>query len=225
MEQGTESKDVSITETLGRTEQYIEDNKKVLSYIVGALVVVVGGYFAYQKLIIGPQEEEARGQMFVAERYFEMDSLRLAVNGDGNYLGFQSIVEEYGSTPSGNLARYYLGMCLLRQGKYEDAVNYLSDYNAGDQLTGALAAGGIGDANMEMGKAEEAASWYMKAASYSKNKFTTPVFLMKAGLAFEESGKYANAVAAYEDLKTNFADTNEGKEADKYIARAGARVN
>ncbi len=53
-----------------------------------------------------------------------------------------------------------------------------------------------------------------------KNKFTTPVFLKKAGLVYEELKQYGKAVEVYELIKKDFKDTQEGQEMDKYIARA-----
>ncbi len=43
---------------------------------------------------------------------------------------------------------------------------------------------------------------------------------MKAGLTLEAQNKYAEAAKLYERIKSDFPDTSEGREADKYIARA-----
>lgn len=224
MSEQHEEKDLNITESISKVEHYIETNKKTFSIILGVIVLLVGGYLGYKKLIVAPQEREAEGQMFIAERYFEMDSLNLAINGDGNYLGFEAIIDQYGITPSANLAHYYLGMCYLKKGNYEKAIENLKSYNGNDEMTTPLATGAIGDAYMELNKVDDAASYYKKAAELRKNKFTTPIFLMKAGLAYEELGKYQDAVDAYEKIKKDYAESNEGREADKYIARAKALV-
>ena len=57
--------------------------------------------------------------MYQAERYLEMDSLKLALNGDGNYLGFLDIAKDYKFTTAGNLAKYSAGICYLHLGDYE----------------------------------------------------------------------------------------------------------
>ncbi|MDZ7774475.1 MAG: hypothetical protein U5L09_02100 [Bacteroidales bacterium] len=62
-------------------------------------------------------KKEATSQIFVAERYFEQDSLQLALNGDGQYPGFVEIADEYGMTKTGNLAHYYAGVSYLKLGE------------------------------------------------------------------------------------------------------------
>lgn len=216
---------VDVEEALGKTELFIEQNKKNISLVVGALIVIVGGYFAYKYWYIAGEETKARAEMYKAEQYFEKDSLNLAINGDGTNLGFLQITEEYGSTPSGNLAEYYLGISYLRKGEYESAIEHLENFNGKDLIVAPLALAAIGDANLELGKTDEAITFYLKAAEKNPNKFDTPICLKKAAIANEEKGNFADAVKLYERIKDEYAETTEGKEMEKYIARAKAMGN
>jgi len=214
---------VDVQETIGKAERYIEENKKSLSVILGAIVVLVGGYFAWTKLYLAPLEEEAQGQMFVAERYFEKDSIDKAINGDGQFLGFKDIIENYGLTPSGNLAHMYLGLCYLHKGQFEDAVNELKEYDGDDAILAPVSIGAIGDAYAELGKNDEAIEHYMKASELNNNNFTSPIYLMKAAIAYESQGKYADALKIYEQLKTDYPEAREGRDVEKYISRVKAK--
>ena len=118
-----------IAESIDKVEHYVHDNKKSLSIIGGTVVLVLLAYFGYNQFIVKPQEEEARENMFIAEQYFGQDSINLAIAGDGSYPGFEEIVENYGSSPSGNLANYYLGMSYLKKGEYEKAIEALMKSN------------------------------------------------------------------------------------------------
>src|ERR1035437_6190261 len=93
--ESAEEKLEGIESALTRTEQYIEENQKSLMIIAGAIIAVVAIYFAFNRFYLKPKEEKAQTQMFVAEQYFEKDSFRLALNGDGNYPGFLGIIDEY----------------------------------------------------------------------------------------------------------------------------------
>ncbi|MBI2966834.1 MAG: tetratricopeptide repeat protein [Bacteroidetes bacterium] len=213
---------VDVRQVYGKTEKYIEDNKKSLTVIVVAIVIIVVLYFGYLKLWIGPQEEEARGQMFMAERWFEKDSLRLAVNGDGNFLGFKDIIDQYGATPSSNLAHYYLGISYLKQKEYENAIETLKGFDDDDEVLYSIANGAIGDAYTELNNPADALSYYLSAANDKKNNFTSPVYLMKAARTYEDLGKWKEAVNLYDRLKKEYSNTQEGRDAEKYMARAKA---
>jgi tetratricopeptide (TPR) repeat protein len=170
-------------------------------------------------------EEEAHGEMFMAEQYFEKDSFNLALDGDGNYLGFLDIADEYGNTSAGNLAHYYAGVSYLRSGQFEDAISELESFDGAGEMLGAVALGAIGDAHMEMDDVDDALSFYEKAANSSENNFSSPIYLQKAGFAAEKAGKYDKAIDYYTQVKENYPTTNEGRNADKYIARAEANLN
>jgi tetratricopeptide (TPR) repeat protein len=164
-----------VENLLSKTENYIEENQKSLTIIVTAIVVVVLGYLGYTNLYVAPLEDEARSQIYMAERYFERDSFYLALYGDGNYPGFIDIIEDYSVTQTANLARYYAGISYLRVGEYENAVDYLTRFDSRDQLVSPVALGAIGDAYVELGELDKAASFYNKAARRRANEFTSPI--------------------------------------------------
>ena len=67
-----------IAEKLEGAEHWIEEHLKIVLGVLGAIVLIVGGYFGY-KYYIGGQDEQAQKEMFQAVRYFEADSLNLAL--------------------------------------------------------------------------------------------------------------------------------------------------
>jgi tetratricopeptide (TPR) repeat protein len=218
---------VDVEQAFSRTELYIEQNKKTLLTVLGVLVVLVGGYFAYKYWYVAGEETKARAEMFAAEDYFGKDSIDIAMNGDEGkgVTGFLSIVDDYGITPSGNLAEYYLGMCYLKKGQYEDAIEHLEAFDGKDQIVAPLATAAIGDAKMELGNVDEAITYYLKAAEQSPNQFDSPIILKKAGLAYEDKGNYADAIKIYERIKNEYPESMEGKDMDKYISRAKSLGN
>jgi tetratricopeptide (TPR) repeat protein len=214
-----------VENALSRTEQYIEENQKSLTIIVAAIIIIVGGYLGYKRFIVTPKEAEAQSQMFMAEKYFEMDSLNLALNGDGNYLGFLDIINDYGITKSANLANYYAGISYLHLGQYQEAIDYLKDFDANDEMIGPIAYGAIGDAYVELGDLQQAVTFYEKAANKGDNEFVTPIYLMKAGEVYENLEKYEKALQAYQRIEQDYKQTSEGRQIEKYITRVKLHID
>jgi tetratricopeptide (TPR) repeat protein len=213
-----------IGEQFTKAEGFVVENKKSLLVIGGTIVALILLYVGYQTLIINPREKEAAGQMFMAEKYFEQDSLDKAINGDGNFLGFAAIADEYGSTKAGAIANYYLGYAYLRQGQYELAIEALEEFNSADEVLQTLAYSGIADAYLELNKMEDAVGFYKKAAAKSKDPFTTPVVLMKLGMTYEMMNEPQKALENYEKIKKEYTESTEARDIEKYIARASAKI-
>ena len=207
-----------IAEKLEGVEHWIERNPKVILAAVAVLVVLVGGFFGF-RYYVDSQNELAQSEMFQAVRYFEMDSLNLALKGDGNNLGFEQITEDYPMTDAANLASYYAGAVALKQGKYALAVLYFEDFSSNDILIQARAYSLAGDAHMELKEYDKAAAMYHKASNHKPNKYFTPTYLMKEALAYELLQQNDKAIAAYNRIIAEFWDSAEVQNAKKFKAR------
>ena len=216
----TEEKIQVVEEALGKTELFIEKNQKLLTIIIGALVLVVLGYFGFQRFYIAPREKEAQSQMFMAQKYFEQDSIKQALNGDGNYLGFLNIIDDYSMTTAANLSHYYAGIIYLKKGEFNTAITHLKKFSGDDEFIGPMATGAIGDAYMELKDTKKAIDYYLEAADQKTNDLTSPQFLLKAGWALEISGNYTKATETYKRIQKEFPKSMESRDIEKYIARA-----
>lgn len=214
--------DKSLVETTHKVEHFFEENKKNLTIAGIALVVLVGGYFAYTNMYLKPKEAEAQKEVFMAQKYFEIDSFDLALKGNGTFKGFSDIANEYSGTKIGNLAHYYAGICHLRKGEFQEAIDQLEDFTTSNELIAPLAEGAKGDAYVELADLDKGVKHYMKAAKMNSNKLTSPIFLKKAGIVFEEQKNYAEALDAYNAIKKDFPDAQEAQDIDKFIARVTA---
>ncbi len=208
----------ALAEKLRGAENWMERNPKTTLGIAAVVVLLVAGYFGFQ-YYKDNQEGEAQREMFQAVYYFEADSLDLALNGDGNHLGFLAIIEDYGITDAATLANYYAGASFLKQGRFEVARLYLEDFNSGDLLIQAHAYSLIGDTYMEENNFDQAATFYRKAANYEPNKYFTPGYLMKAALAFEKNNQAQKAIEAYDKIISDYYDSPEFQEARKFKAK------
>lgn len=214
----------SIESTLSNAELFIEKNQKAVLIVLSVLIVAVLAFFGVKKFYLEPREANAQSAIFHAEQYFENDNFETALNGDGNYLGFVDVINEFGGTKTANLAKYYAGICYLNTGDYNNAISYLKGFNGKDVMLTSMALGAMGDANMELGNLAEAAKCYESAAIKSANAFTSPMYLLRAGMAYEMAGNYQKAIDMYKTIKAEYPTSNEGFSIEKYIARAQSEM-
>ena len=148
----------------------------------------------------------------------ENENYATALNGDDENPGFLDIVSKYGSTKSGKLAAYYAGLCYMKEGNYNNAIDYLKKYTNDDKILAPMSLGLIGDCYLQLGDQQHAVSYYEKATKKSPNDFTTPMYLSKLGMTYEIMGNNAKALETYKTLKKDYPQSNEAFEISKNIA-------
>ena len=212
-----QAREEKVIETVSKTDQFFRENKKTIYGVLIALVVIALGVIAYQKFYAQPKGEEAAAQMFPAEANFRNGEFELALNGDGNVLGFAQIINDFGAK-GGKDVYFYAGVCELQLGNYQEAINYLKKYNGKVAILSARATACIGDGYVGLEKYSEALGYFEKAAAAADNMFAAS-YLLKAGVTCEELGDNAKALTFYKKIKDQYTNSPEGYDIDKYITR------
>ncbi len=207
-----------IAEKIVPGEDFLKSNSKILAGVLAVAVVLIGGILFFQ-YNTQQQNEKAQAEMFQAVYFFEQDSVDFALNGDGINKGFLNIIESYPRTDAANLAHFYTGSIYLSQKKFEDALTHLQEFSTDDYLVQAKAYSLVGDANLELGKTEEAIAQYTKAARTNENKFMSPKYLAKLAVAQEEAGKIEDAINTYSEIEEKYYESFEFAAARKHKAR------
>lgn len=202
----------ALAARLADSEDFVRRNRSLLLGVLVAVVAVVAGAFGYNYYRTN-QEAQAQTKMFRAVNYWEADSLAKAAKGDDKHPGLDKVATEYSGTKAGNLADFYAGVAALKQGKYQDAYNYLDKFSSSDYLVQARAYSLMGDAQLELSKPKEAADLYAKAADYNANEFFSPGYVLKQGIALETAKDNAGATKAYDRIINDYAAAAEVAEA------------
>ncbi|MEM0542087.1 hypothetical protein WFZ85_05635 [Flavobacterium sp. j3] len=220
----------ALDQTASKAEDFIAKNQKYILGALSAVVVIVVGYFAYDKFINEPKQQEAAEELFVAQQNFQKavddtsnkaDSLyNLVLKGSEGKFGVVKIAEEYSGTDAGNLANYYAGIAYLNTGKYAEAITSLEKFSSKDVMLSTLANGAIGDAYSQQNKPKEALDFYVKAADASQNNFTRPRYLLKAGKTTLALGNKADALKYFTEIKETFDSSPEAQQIDALIGLA-----
>jgi tetratricopeptide (TPR) repeat protein len=215
----TESKNVEFEE-LTSTEGFFDKYKNILIYSSIGIVLVLVGILGYQKLVSEPNNIESQNEIYNALYDFEKDSLEKAAIGTNDYIGFEEAADSYNGTSGGDIANYSMGIISMERGEFDVALDYFSECGFDDVMVGSMCIGLQGDCNVELGEYEKAVKLFEKAAAREVNEFTSPMYLKKAGLTYEELGQYDKAIVAYTKIKNDFPQSSEGTDIDKFIARA-----
>ena len=208
---------------INKAEVFFLKNRKVVLGIGGAIVVAIAAFAGY-RAYISTQDGTAQNALASVVYDFEADSLQKALNGAGGNEGLISIADNYKGTDASNLASFYAGVALLKQGKYDDAISRLQSFSSSDLLIHARAQSLIGDAYLEKNQPADAISYYQKAADYEKNEYFTPVYLMKLALAQEKANQPADAIATYKRVVDEFPLSSEVVNAKKYMGLLEGQV-
>ncbi len=219
----------TLDETASKSEQWVEKNSKALFLGLILVAAIIFGYLGYNKFIKGPKEIEAADELAYSKKFFDQaqvntilnDSLyKLALDGtDGKY-GLLDIIDNYGSTNAGNLAKYMAGISYLRMNDYENAISHLGNFSTDDEIIGSQALGNIGDAFADINQPEQALEYYEKAAKFKADDLTSPLYLLKAGKTALELKDYKKAQTLFTTIKEDYSKSDEAVDINMYINRA-----
>jgi tetratricopeptide (TPR) repeat protein len=207
----------SVTGPQSFTEKY-----RNFLLIGGVAVLAVVGYFIYNWSQKDKVNALAQAEMVMPVLYYEQDSINKALNGDGQSATLSDIVEDYGSTDAGNMARYYLGTAYLKSGNLDEGIAALEEYKQNHSMVSAAALGSLGYAYEQKGDFETAAKHYEEAAHTPKdNMYSTPLYLMHAGRNLESANKTEEALVLYKEIKEKFPLSDQVRDGsvDRSIAK------
>lgn len=209
-------------EIIAKAQDFWTRYQKQITVVLAVIVLAVGGWYGYKYFIKKPKAEKALDAMFRAEDYYRKDSLQKALNGDGINWGFVRVIKEYSGTETGNLARFYAGDCYLRTGDFNNAISQLKEFSTSQKQVQARAYKLLGDAYSELGKTDEAISYYKKSsAHFPEDLYNSAEALFFAAALADKSGKTNEAIELYKEVRDKFPNTIPANESDKYLAKLG----
>ncbi len=214
-------------ELFNKQEAFFLKFRKQILIAVAALIIVVGGWAAYSNLIAGPREEKASTALAKAQDMFGQGEFQKALNGDKTTEGFLAVAENYGGTDAANLARAYAGLCYANMAKWKEAVTYLEDFSAReDMMISPAITGALANAYANTGDIDKAISTFKKAADMADSKAEdevnnslSPSYLISAARLLESQNKKSEALEIYKEVKEKYVNSASSQDIDKYIER------
>ncbi len=212
----------SAEAAIAKAKDFWTKYSKPVMIVCAAVILLGGGWLVYKNFFKAPKEEKAAEAIFRAEEYFRMDSLNLALNGDGQSAGFLRIISKHSGTEAANQAHYYAGVIYIKLDQNDKAIDHLKKFSTSSKPIQARAYQLLGDAYADLGKGKEALDYYKKASRhFEADKMNSSEALFRAAYLAEEVLKdKAEAISLYKELKEKFSQ-EKGYEADLHLAKLG----
>ena len=188
------------------------------------LVIVLGNRFYLQ-----PRMERGTAMIIKPIEYYttavqSRDTLlfQKALEGDEEYDGFETIIDQCKMTPIANTARYFAGLCYLNMGQQEEALDYLKKFKKKEDVYWYACQMLIGDIYDDMQDESNAIKYYKKATK--GNDYYAPIALFKLGQQYEKQDKWKEAVAEYQTIEDKYYQQYQLMGVEKFAEKAKCKI-
>ena len=208
-------------ETIAASRSFYEKNKKAILYGGGGLLAIIIIALLVHQFYITPRNLHAQESIFPAEQAFLDGNYEKALNGDGENMGFLSVIDEYKNTKAGNIACLYAAKCYAATEKYQEAIEMLDRFDGcGDELISPAAIALKGNCYAELVDNEKAVEFLLKAAKEADNNTISPTCLLQAGQIYLALGQKDKALDCFQQIKKKYQQSSLYYEIDKYLEAA-----
>lgn len=194
-----------------------EENKKKVYIGIAALVVIVAGIFLYVSNR-NAKNEEAEVKLSAVISLYEQGKYPEAMNGDpaAGIMGLNAIVNEYGSTNSGETAKLYLGNCFFNLKDYDNALKQFDSYSGSNDIVKSSCISGMGAIYEAKGDLKKAGEYYEKAANVNKGVVINQENLFYAIRAYTNAGDKESARRVFASLKEQYPKSKYINESKRF---------
>lgn len=202
-----------------QVEAWALENKSRLTYAgVGLIALIAIGFVWNDRRVAS--ETEAMTRLAKVLPLYDEGNLQQAVEGapaEGTF-GLASIVDEYGGTTAGMMARVYLANAYVQQGKYAEALELYEDVSADDKTVASGALAGAARCHEHLGSFADAATAYERSVSQDPKNPLAPDRLLAAAANFKRAGDPDRAAAAIATLRKQYPTSSYARDLDRFEA-------
>jgi tetratricopeptide (TPR) repeat protein len=213
-------KEDALVTTYVKVTSFYDANKRNISIALTALVVAVFAIVIYAKNRADNNEKAITALGAIFETY-DAGQFQTAVDGipEKNVQGLRSIVDNYGNSAAGDLARFYLASAYVQLGRSDDALKEFEEFSPPDELLAVARLSGIGSCYESRGRFKEAAGSFEKAATQYPKDVSAAENLNNAARDYAQAGDRDKAIDLFKRIKKNYPTTAFAREADRFIAQ------
>lgn len=196
---------------------FFEENKNRIAIYAGILAVVILAIVLFMNNKKKNNELAGTELSRIMNAYDSGNYLEAIEGRAGTKLiGLKKLVDSYGSTENGEIAKIYIANAYNNLGKLDDAYKYYQDYSGSNKIFKATALAGQASYQAYKKNYEKAADFYKKAAFVSDADALNPEYLLHAGTCYMTVGKNSDAKELFEIIKKDYKTSSAFREIDKY---------
>jgi TolA-binding protein len=213
-----EMKEDALVSSYVKATTFYYENKQMILMGVTAVVVIIAGILLYGKYRTDNNNNAALNLGDIYPLY-DAGEYQHAIDGipERNIKGLKAIVEEFGNSDAGEVARFYLANAYYQLGRFDDALDQFKRYSPASQVLEISRLSGLAACYEAKGNYKEAASDYEKAANKDLKAVSAAENLFCAARNYAKSGDTTTALAMYKKVKSEYSTSSFGREADRAI--------
>jgi len=208
-----------LVSTYFKTTEFFYQYKRYVSWgITGLVILIIAAVIYFNNR--AANNEKATTALGEILHYYDRGDYQTAINGvpEKNVDGLKEIVDNYGGTHSGDLAKFFLANCYYSLGNYDDALKYFDDFGGSYSPLRASALAGAASCYEAKGDNRKAAEYFERAASKTSDTQLSPEYLHHAARNYTLSGKKERAIELLKKLKKEYPTSTYVREADRMLA-------
>ena len=212
-----EIKEDKLVTTYYKAIAFFEEHKNRIAMYAGILAVVILAIVLFMNNK-KKNNEIAGTELARVMNVYDSGNYLEAIEGrtGTKLMGLKKLVQSYGSTENGEIAKIYIANAYSNLGKLEDANKYYQDYSGGNKIFKATAFAGQASYQAYKLNYEKAADLYKKAAFVSDADVLNPEYLLHAAINYMAAGKNSDAKDLFDKIKKDYKTSTAFREIDKY---------
>ncbi len=215
-----EMKQDALVMTYARVTSFYEQNKRTIGIATTVVVLVVLAILVIMKNR-ADSNDSAMLQLGQIEEIFASGQYQAAIDGvpERNIPGLRSIVDNFGSSRGGELARFMLASAYYELGKFDEALQQFEDFSAPDDMLAASRLAGIAQCREAKKEYREAAEYFEKAGGKSPKDIQAAEYFNNAARDYGLAGEKERAIEVYKRLKKNYPTSPYARDVDRFVAQ------
>ncbi len=215
-----EIKQDTLVTTYYKAVEFYQKNQLKIFIGAGIVILLIAAIILYKNKQ-NKDNLQASALLSKVIPLYDSGDYTTAIEGDRtkNIIGLKEIVDQYGSSETGETAKLYLANSYYYTGKVDLAYTTFDDYGGENPILKAAALAGKASCLEDKKEFAKAASLLQEAEKISKINPANADYLLRAVEDLIQAGQKEEAKELLTKVKDDYRNTESAQQVDKYMAQ------